>query len=146
MNALTQATKRQKQFVSQPPTSQSLISQPLALQPIRQKLIFAQQRLQDRSLPLQLAALSYLRITCAAMQTAQHLGYLDYGEAPAKTPYLTLLRQLGKQSSSWWQLCQVSETGHLISSDRQIQTLLQPLNAFAAQVLEPLHEYDRKSI
>ncbi|MFM7221048.1 MAG: hypothetical protein ACKO21_12710, partial [Nodosilinea sp.] len=71
MNALTQAAKLQQRLVS------PLAPQPPALPAIRQKLIFAQQRLQDRHVPFQLAALSYLRLTCAAIQSAQRIGFRD---------------------------------------------------------------------
>ncbi|MFM7426389.1 MAG: hypothetical protein ACKO7W_15580 [Elainella sp.] len=135
MNALTQAAKLQQRLVS------PLAPQPPALPAIRQKLIFAQQRLQDRHVPFQLAALSYLRLTCAAIQSAQRIGFSEtlVSETLAnqsKTPYLTLVYQLSEQSPHWWRFCQVSETGNLVSSDRQIQALLQPLNAFVAQLLE----------
>jgi hypothetical protein len=139
MNTLTQTAKLQKQFVSQP-----LASQPSTLPAIRQKLMFSQQRLQDRHVPFQLAALSYLRLTCAAMQAAQRIGFSETLASEtlasetlpssSKTPYLTLVYQLSEQSPHWWQFCQVSETGDLISSDRQIQALLQPLNSFSAQI------------
>lgn len=131
MNALTQATKLQKQIVSRP-----LASQTSTLQSIRQKLIFAQQRLQDRHVPFQLAALSYLRLTCAGMQSAQRIGFSETLANDSKTPYLTLVYQLSEQSPHWWRFCQVSETGDLISSDRQIQALLQPLNTFVAEILK----------
>lgn len=108
----------------------------IVLQPIRQHLIFAQQRLQDRHVPFQLAALSYLRICCTAMQTYQRLGLNSTPILDSKTPYLTLIKKLLERHSNWWLLCCVSERGYLISGDRTIRELLQPLNNFAAQILE----------
>lgn len=108
----------------------------IVLQPIRQHLIFAQQRLQDRYVPFQLAALSYLRICCTAMQTYQWLGLDSTSILDSKTSYLTLIEKLLEHHPNWWMLCCVSEYGYLISSDPIINRLLQPLNQFAAQILE----------
>jgi hypothetical protein len=108
----------------------------IVLQPIRQHLVFAQQRLQDRYVPFQLAALSYLRICCSAIQTYQRLGVNPTPILDSKTPYLTLVEKLLERHPSWWMLCCVSEYGYLISGDPTICALLQPLNDFAAQILE----------
>ena len=111
------------------------LQQIIVLQPIRQHLIFAQQRLQDRYVPFHLAALSYLRICCTAMQTYQRLGLSGTFAINSKTPYLTLVNQLVERHSDWWRLCWVSEYGYLISGDRRICELLQPLNTFAEEIL-----------
>lgn len=108
----------------------------IVLQPIRQHLIFAQKRLQDRYVPFQLAALSYLRICCTAMQTYQRLGLNPTPILDSKTPYLTLVEKLLERDPRWWMLCCVSDYGYLVSGDRTIHELLQPLNDFAAQILE----------
>lgn len=108
----------------------------IVLQPIRQHLIFAQQRLQDRHVSFQLAALSYLRICCTAMQTYQRLGLSGTAGLNSKTPYLTLVNQLIERHPDWWKLCCVNDTGYLISGDRRIRELLQPLNTFVEQILE----------
>jgi len=108
----------------------------IVLQPIRQHLVFAQQRLQDRHVPFQLAALSYLRIVCSAMRTYQRLGLNSTSTPDSKTSYLTLIEKLLKHHPNWWMLCCVSEYGYLISSDRTIRELLQPLNTFVEQILE----------
>ncbi|MDX2232585.1 MAG: hypothetical protein NW220_23345 [Leptolyngbyaceae cyanobacterium bins.349] len=107
----------------------------IVLQPIRQHLIFAQQRLQDRHVPFHLAALSYLRICCTAMQTYQRLGLSETSAINSTTPYLTLINQLIERHPDWWKLCYVSEHGYLISGDRCIRELLQPLNLFTEQIL-----------
>jgi len=108
----------------------------IVLQPIRQHLVFAQQRLQDRNVPFQLAAASYLRICCTAMQTYQRLGLTPRTSVNSKSPYLALLDQLGERHPDWWRLCYVSDRGYLVSSDRTIAQRLQPLNDFVAQILE----------
>ena len=106
------------------------------LKPLRQQLVFAQQRLQDRHVPFHLAALSYLRICCSTMQTYRRLGFDIPLPGDSRTPYLTLLNQLIEQHSEWWLLCYVNEKGYLISRDRSILNLLQPLNDFLGQMLE----------
>lgn len=108
----------------------------IVLQPIRQHLIFAQQRLQDRYIPFQLAALSYLRIVCTAMQTYQRLELNSTPILNSKTPYLTLVEKLLERHPNWWMLCCVSKHGYLLSGDRAIRELLQPLNDFVAQILK----------
>lgn len=107
----------------------------IVLQPIRQRLIFAQQRLQDRHVPFHLAALSYLRICCNALQTYQCLGLSEVPAKHSKTPYLTLVNQLIERHPDWWKLCCVSQNGYLISGDRSIRELLKPLNSFVEQIL-----------
>jgi hypothetical protein len=106
------------------------------LRPIFQLLSFAQNRLQDHHVPFQLAALSYLRICCSAMRTYQRLGLNPTPPVISNTPFLTLINQLIERQQNWWTLCLVSENGYLISNDRCIQELLQPLNTFMAQILE----------
>ncbi|HSN66905.1 MAG TPA: hypothetical protein VLS94_09705 [Fusibacter sp.] len=108
----------------------------IVLQPILQHLVFAQQRLQDRHVPFQLAALSYLRICCTAMQTYQRLGLYPTPILDSKAPYLFLLEKLLEHHPHWWMLCCVSEYGCLISGDPIINRLLQPLNQFVVQILE----------
>lgn len=119
-------------ITSQAPELQRII----VLQPIRQHLIFAQKRLQDRNIPFQLAATSYLRINCAAMQVYQRLGLKPAPTLTSKTPYLTLIEQLIEHHPNWWLLCSVNDNGYLVSSDRYIQALLQPFTSFAEQLLE----------
>jgi hypothetical protein len=128
MMTLTQPTQRQIVL-------HSIASQPIVPQSIRQNLLFAQQRLRACDIPFHLAALSYLRIVCAAMRTYQRIDGIT-PPVTSKQPYLNLVYQLLEQSVDWWTLCSISETGCLISSDRQIQALLQPLNTFAEQILE----------
>ncbi|HEY9642450.1 MAG TPA: hypothetical protein V6C57_18330 [Coleofasciculaceae cyanobacterium] len=108
----------------------------IVLQPIRQRLIFAQQRLQDRYVPFQLAALSYLRICCSAMQTYQCFELNATPAIHSRTPYLTLVDQLMAQHPNWWELCGISENGYLVSGDRHIHELLQALNDFIVDILE----------
>jgi len=113
------------------------IERVIVLYPIRQRLEFAQERLQNRRVPFHLAALSYLQICCAALQTYQRLGLSEIPTASSQTSYLTLISQLIERHQNWWQLCYVSEHGYLISSDRRIRELLHPLNHFVEQILQP---------
>lgn len=118
-----------------PELQKTIVLQPVVLQSLRQRLQFAQQRLQDTAVPLQLSALSYLRIVYSVMRTHQRLGLGGDISIHSTTPYLTLLHQLSDQRSDWWTLCQVSPDGSLMSEDVQIQALLQPLNGFAQKIL-----------
>jgi hypothetical protein len=127
MTTLTQSTQR-------PVLLQTIASQPIVPRSISQNLRFAQQRLRDCHVPFHLAALSYLRVVCAAMRSAQQFGINP--PIADRQPYLNLVYQLLEQSVDWWTLCSINEKGCLISSDRQIQALLQPLNTFAEQILE----------
>ncbi|NJO43865.1 MAG: hypothetical protein HC865_25695 [Cyanobacteria bacterium RU_5_0] len=108
----------------------------IVLQPIRQHLMFAQQRLQDRNVPFQLAALSYLRICCSAMKIYQQFGLILTSTEDSKTPYLALVNRLLARHPEWWRLCCVNDHGYLISGDRRVRELLQPLNTFMTQILE----------
>jgi hypothetical protein len=121
-----------------PELQKTIVLQPVVLQALCQRLRFAQQRLQDRSVPLQLSALSYLRIVYSVMQTHRRLGLGSNVALPSTTPYLTLLNQLIERCPDWWTLCSVSE-GYLVSDDCQIQALLQPLNGFVKQILNATH-------
>ena len=108
----------------------------IVLNSVCQQLIFAQQRLQDRNIPFYLGALSYLRISCAALRTYQKLELHSPSGFVSKTPYMTLLNQLAGRHQEWWKLCKVDDLGYLVSSDRHINALLPPLNTFVAQILE----------
>jgi hypothetical protein len=108
----------------------------VVLRPVRQNLVFAQQRRQDRTIPFRLAAVSYLRICCSALQTYQRLGLEETLATNPETSYLRLLGQLLKQHPEWWKLCCVSEHGYLISADHHIRELLHPLNDFVVKILE----------
>ncbi|MCU0567117.1 MAG: hypothetical protein MUF49_11030 [Oculatellaceae cyanobacterium Prado106] len=112
------------------------LQETLILQPVRHNLAFAQQRLQDHQIPFHLSTRSYPRLVCAALQIYQRLNLLGIPPIAPNISYLNLIQQLLEYSSGWWMLCQVSETGYLVSSDRHIQSLLTPLNTFAAQILE----------
>jgi hypothetical protein len=99
-------------------------------------LRFAQQKLLDHKIPLQLRAVAYIRICCSLIQKDSKLDLYITSTIHPKTPYLHLLSALSEQSPTWWDLCSISHAGYLISSDRIINELLQPLNAFVAQHLE----------
>lgn len=118
-----------------PELQKTIVLQPVVLQSLRQRLIFAQKRLQDRHVPLQLSALSYLRIVCSVMRTHQRLGLGGEFSIDATSPYLTLLSQMAERCPDWWTRCEV-RAGDLISDDEQIQALLHPLNCFVQQILE----------
>ena len=112
------------------------LHQMIVLQPICQHLQFAQRCLRNRNLSFQVAALAYIRICCIAMQTYQRSG-IRSGHTVGSTPsYLVLVERLTEHHSDWWNLCCASENGYLISADRTIRDLLQPLNDFAIQILE----------
>lgn len=111
------------------------LQQVMVLQPIRKHLLFAQDRLLDPNIPFQLRALSYLRICSTAIRTYQRLELLA-PSLDSKTPYLTLLGDLTNQHPEWWRFCEIADRGYLISSDRTINRILQPLNAFVALLLD----------
>lgn len=108
----------------------------VVLQPVRYHLVFAQQRLLDRTIPFQLRAQSYLRICCSAIKTYQRLCLYSAAAPNSNTPYLTLLGQLVDYNPKWWQACHIDSIGYLVSNDPIIDQWLQPLNLFAAQILK----------
>ena len=102
---------------------------------VHELLIAARARLADPAVPLRLKALSYVRLGCAAMRTAErgipraqrHLG--------SQTSYLTLLAALSRCDPAWWNLCSVTRQGSLVSANPATAALLLPLYLFAAQRL-----------
>lgn len=104
----------------------------LSLSPLQ----FAQQKLLNNTISLQLRAVSYIRICYSVIQKFSKLGISIASTVNPKTPYLSLLAALSEHNLTWWDLCSISPAGYLVSSDRIISELLQPLNTFVAQHLE----------
>lgn len=109
----------------------------------------AQQKLMQADVPLQISAVSYVRICCQFMgQTHQ-----ASSSSPSRNRilwnhqdrYLELLEKLKQVLPDWWNTCYVNQ-GRLESHDLQIHSLLAPLNNLACVcdiVLVPEEKLDR---
>lgn len=102
---------------------------------IQYQLHFAQCKLLSSDIPLQLRAVSYIRIGCSAMRKYQAM---RYSSQSTKTPCLSLLKSLSEQEHAWWNSCRVSCDGSLESTNLAIHQLLHPLNVFIQEQLEPV--------
>ena len=108
---------------------------------VRHQLMYAQQKLMMPNIPLELSAISYIRICCNAMRKYHRL---KKAANPTKsiswdnqTPYLNLLGRLLREAPDWWATCYISDAGLLKSHNPKIQQLLQPLNAFVQAIDTP---------
>lgn len=79
--------------------------------------------------PLKIRLSSYLRVSCAIIQRIDFNG-LDINlleKDKQRYQYSNLFRQLCCLNLQWWNTCQVSKEGSVISNDKAIATLLHPL-------------------
>lgn len=107
----------------------------ISLQPIPYNLAFAQAKLLNSRIPLQLKAISYVRICCHAIRAYQRLGLHNITVHGVNTSYLNLLRALTQVHTEWWDQCVISHSGYLVSSNSTIRSLLEPLNTCVAELL-----------
>ena len=110
---------------------------------IQYQLVYAQEKLMTTTLPLELRAISYIRICCSAMRKScllQQPGSTQRSISVNKPkPYLELLGCLSQEVPNWWNTCYVSDEGFLESHNANIQRLLQSINAFVeASIYPPL--------
>ncbi len=96
---------------------------------------YAKTKLLTAAIPMQLKAVSYLRLCCIAMgKLQQSIEILDIEyliiEFVTDNLYSTLLRDLGKRHPEWWNQCWISDRGLLESEDPEIDHLLQPVVFF----------------
>ena len=99
------------------------------------QLTFARKKILTNTIPFQLRAISYLRITCSVIQKFYCLESENHSIEPQKTPYLSLLKSLSEYKVEWWSDCEISESGILRSNVAVIERLLQPLTQLHQQYL-----------
>ena len=102
-------------------------------QSLSSQLAFARQKLLNPTIPFQLRAISYLRISCSARQKFYCLESENRSSEPQKTPYLSLLNSLSEYQVEWWNNCEISEAGILSSNLAVIARLLQPVTQLHQQ-------------
>jgi hypothetical protein len=99
-------------------------------------LVYARSKLLNRNIPMQLRAVSYLRISCSALQKLQDLGV----GLPIKTTSIRfsfLLNLLTEYDPCWWDKCTVSCQGILKSENSVIQDLLESPTQLHKVVVAP---------
>lgn len=87
-------------------------------------LAYARAKLLNKSIPMQLRAVSYLRISCYSWQKLQNLG-VGLPIETANIQFSFLLNLLTKYDPCWWDKCTVSNQGILRSENNVIQDLLE---------------------
>lgn len=79
-----------------------------------EKLETARRKLQEADIPFQIRAVSYLRLSCFALDSEGAM-------------YESFMRVLFSYDSQWWQKCEVTAAGVLQSSDARVTNLLRPI-------------------
>ncbi len=97
-------------------------------------LSYAKIKLLTEGIPLQLKAVSYLRLCCTAMrklhQTFKPIEPNNSNEPTEDSSFSNLLADLCHHNPEWWKQCWISDHGVLRSNDAAISKLLQPLGYF----------------
>jgi hypothetical protein len=96
---------------------------------ITRNLSFVRKKNLMVDVPLQLRLSSSLRVSCSIIQRIYFNG-LDINlleKDKQRYQYSNLYRQLCCLNPQWWNTCQVSKEGSVISNDKAIATLLHPL-------------------
>lgn len=89
-------------------------------------LNIARQKLLAGDVPMQLRAVAYIRLSCAALESK---GFM----------YASLMRVLFTYNPGWWKTCGVTTTGILRSSDPLLNELLSPITELHRQEVHASH-------
>jgi hypothetical protein len=95
---------------------------------ISENLAYARHKLLEKEMPMQLRAISYLRISCSSFKKLIELGADGMAVQPENIQFSLLLKSLTEYDSRWWDRCVVSSLGILKSEDSVIENLLAPLS------------------
>ena len=80
-------------------------------------------KLLDEDLPFSLRAISYIRVCSVVMQILVK----EFGGTMPNS-YSTILSELQSTDSQWWCDCYISLDGYLLSKNKDIQSVIQPIN------------------
>lgn len=96
-------------------------------------LSYAQNKLQVRSIPMQVRATTYLRLCCAAIAKLRdntNLVELSNEDDLIDSSFSDLLHRLCSYQNKWWKDCYVSDRGNLKSTHPKVDQLLQTFAYF----------------
>jgi hypothetical protein len=97
-------------------------------------LCHAKSKLRAEDIPLQMKAVSYVKLCCTAIRklpnAVKMLKTECKHELVTDNLYSSLLSELCHLDPNWWMQCQISDRGILQSTDTEIDYLLQPLGFF----------------
>jgi hypothetical protein len=95
---------------------------------IFENLAYARCKLLEEEIPIELRAISYLRISCSSFQKLKALGVEKMSMHSQDFRFSLLLKSLTEYDTYWWSGCIVSDQGVLKSEDSVIENLLEPLS------------------
>lgn len=92
--------------------------------PPAKRLQAARQQLRATDVPFQIRAVSYLRLSCFALDSEGSM-------------YATYMSVLFNHDPQWWQKCRVTSLGILKSSDFAVDHLLRPITDLHNKKMQP---------